>query len=88
MLKKNFWDILAWICLFGIVLWLILKVTGIINTSLLLEYAPLFGVAYILGLNIRKLNGVAKKVDKFEHFQQATIKEINDLKLNCVRNHK
>jgi hypothetical protein len=27
---RNFWDILAWIVLAGIILWLILKITGII----------------------------------------------------------
>ena len=40
MAKTKFWDILAWIVLAGMVLWLILKVTGVINTPLLLEYSP------------------------------------------------
>jgi hypothetical protein len=61
--KYNFWDVLAWIVLAGIVLWLILKVTGVINTPLLLEYAPYFGVAYILGWNVHKLESISKIVN-------------------------
>ncbi len=87
MAKYNFWDILAWISVAGIVLWLILKVTGIINTPLLLEYAPYFGVAYFLGWNIHKLENISKDAKDLKEFKNQTIKEIHDLKLNCTKNH-
>ena len=45
----SFWDILAWIVLGLITLWLILKVMGIINTPDLLVYAPYFGAVYLAG---------------------------------------
>lgn len=45
----SFWDILAWIVLALLVLWLILKMLGIINTPVLIEYAPYFGIAYLGG---------------------------------------
>ena len=88
MTKYNIWDILAWVALAGIVLWLILKVTGVINTPLLLEYAPLFGVAYGLGWNVHKLNNISSQVNKFDKFKDETIKKINNLKLNCATKHK
>jgi len=88
MAKTKFWDILAWIVLAGMVLWLILKVTGVINTPLLLEYSPYFGIAYLLGWNVHKLNNISKNIDKLDKFKDATIKEIHDLKLNCIKNHK
>jgi hypothetical protein len=42
MRKKgaSFWDILAWVVLALIVLWLILKVFGVIGTPTLIEYFP------------------------------------------------
>ena len=87
-MKIKFWDILAWIILAGIFIWLILKVTGVFNTPLLLEYAPYFGVAYLLGWNVHKLNNISEKVNKFGKFKDETIKEIHGLKLNCTKNHK
>lgn len=56
MMKKKIWDYLAWIILALIVLWLILKVTGKINTSPLLEYSPLFGAVYLAGWAMSKLD--------------------------------
>ena len=76
MAKTKFWDILAWIVLAGMVLWL------------LLEYSPYFGIAYLLGWNVHKLNNISKNIDKLDKFKDATIKEIHDLKLNCIKNHK
>jgi hypothetical protein len=87
-MKRNIWDILAWACIIGIFLWLMLKVSGIINTPVLLEYAPYFGVAYLLGWNVNKLSNISKSVNKLDKFRDATIKEIHDLKLNCIQNHK
>ncbi len=88
MIKHNFWDILVWVVLVGIVLWLILKAMGLINTPLLLEYAPYFGIAYVVGWNVHKLNNISDSVNKFEKFKDETIKEIHNLKLNCTKNHK
>lgn len=87
MKKYSVWDVLAWICVAGIFLWLILKVAGVINTPVLLEYAPYFGVAYLLGWNVHKLDNLSDKANGLDKFRDETIKEINSIKLNCVRNH-
>jgi len=78
----NFWDILAWIVLAGILLWLILKTLGIINTPILIEYAPYFGAVYIAGWQINKLATVAKEVEGLKRFRGATINKINKLETN------
>jgi len=83
----NFWDILAWVVLAGILLWLILKMLGIINTPVLVEYAPYLGAVYIAGWQINKLAVVAKEVEGLKKFRSATINEIHEIKLNCVKNH-
>jgi len=51
-------------------------------------YGPYFGIAYLLGWNVHKLNNISKNIDKLDKFKDATIKEIHDLKLNCIKNHK
>lgn len=83
----NFWDALAWIVLGLILLWLILKTVGIINTPVLLEYAPVFGAVYIAGWAMHKLDSVAEDVKDLKKFKDNTIKEVNDIKLNCSKNH-
>lgn len=90
MVKKevSIWDIIAWIVLAGILLWLILKVFGMINTPILIEYAPYFGAVYLAGWQIHKLAVVASDVRELKSFKAATINEINNIKMNCVKKHK
>ena len=81
MVKKiNIWDILAWVALASIVIWGVLKVAGVINTPLLLEYYPLFAVSYVFGWQINKLNSVAEDVRGLKNFKDETIKEVHLLK--------
>ena len=84
----SIWDVLAWVVLVGILVWLILKVTGVINTSILIEYAPYFGAVYLAGWQIHKLETVSEDVQELKKFKYATINEINNQKLNCLKNHK
>lgn len=65
--KMSFWDILAWIVLGLITLWLILKVMGIINTPLWLEYAPLFGAVYLAGRAMNILHRTAQDLQETKH---------------------
>jgi len=86
-MKASIWDIIAWIVLAGIFIWLLLKAFGIINTPILVEYAPYFGAVYLAGWQINKLANVAKEVEGLKKFREATISEINKLKTNCAVNH-
>lgn len=83
----SFWDILAWVALALILIWLILKTFGIINTPALLEYAPIYAAVYIAGWQIHKLYDVAEDVKELKKFKEPTISEINKLKINCAKNH-
>ena len=89
MVKRgsNVWDIIAWIVLILILIWLILKTFGIINTSNWLEYFPLYGAVYLAGWQIHKLESVASDVKDLKKFKDATIKEINNINMNCIKNH-
>lgn len=86
--RLSFWDILAWIVLFGIFIWLVLKMLGIINTPILLEYAPYFGAVYIAGWAMSTLRNVSQDVKDLKQFKYETINQIHSVKENCARNHK
>ena len=85
--RLSIWDALAWIVLFLILLWLILKVSGVINTSELILYSPLFGAVYLAGWAMHKLDTAIDDVKDLKNFAKSTINEINNIKLNCSRNH-
>ena len=81
MVKKiNIWDVLAWVSLVVIIIWVVLKITGVINTPLWLEYVPVYCAVYIAGWQIHKLHSVAEDVKGLKNFKDATIKEISSLK--------
>ncbi len=81
----NFWDVIAWIVLAGILIWLLLKTLGIINTPAWLEYAPIYGVVYLAGWQIHKLESVTSDVKELKSFKEATINEINQIKTNYIK---
>jgi hypothetical protein len=86
--RIDFWDVLAWLVLAGIFIWLVLKVAGIINTPVLLESAPYFGAVYLAGWAMKKLDTAVDDVKSLKNFKDATVNEINGIKTNCLVNHK
>jgi hypothetical protein len=78
MRKPRIWDILAWIVLAGIFIWLILKVTGVINTPILLQYSPAFGAVYLAGWAMNKLSQASDDIRGlkrgFRHLDKQTDK--------------
>ncbi len=81
------WDIVAWIVLIGIFIWLILKVSGIIHTPVLIEYAPIFGAVYLAGWAMHKLDSASNDIKDLKKFAKDTASEINNIKIKCVKNH-
>ena len=65
----SFWDVLAWIVLVGILVWLILKGIGVINTPSFVELAPYFGAVYLVGWQIHKLETVSSDVKELKKFK-------------------
>lgn len=61
---------------------------GIINTTPLLEYAPYFGAVYLAGWAMHKLNVATEDIKDLKKFKDATVNEVNDIKINCVKKHK
>lgn len=83
----SFWDTLAWIILGLILIWVILKVSGILSTPNLLEYAPYFGIVYLAGWAMHKLERATEDIRDFKNFNKETANQINNIKTNCIKNH-
>lgn len=85
--RLSFWDAIAWLVLGGIGLWVLLKVLGIINTPLLIEYAPIFGAVYLAGWAMHKLDTAVDDVKDLKKFSKETADQINSIKSKCIKNH-
>ena len=86
----GFWDVLAWIVLFLIFLWLVLKVSGVIKSPALLEYSPLFGVVYLAGWAMSVLVRATQDINKVQRNLGFLNNKFNDvdksveiIKSNC-----
>ena len=92
MVKRSIWDWLAWVALAYIFIWLILKVTGVINTPLWLTYSPVFGAIYMAGWYAKKIEEASVRLNfisnEFGKFRSETVKKIHGIELNCAGNHK
>jgi hypothetical protein len=91
-IQRNIWDYLAWICLAGIAIWVILKVLGIINTPIWLEYSPLYGAVYLAGWYMNKLERAIVDIKDMKtdisnmKTDISNIKtEINSMKTKCTK---
>ena len=87
MKRGALWDIIAWIILAAILLWILLKVLGIINTPLWLEYSLLLGAVYLAGWAMHKLETATGNIEEIKKFNKATAEQINIIKSNCLKNH-
>ncbi len=85
--RPTIWDIIAWVVLAGIFIWVLLKVLGIIQTPLLLEYAPIFGAVYLAGWAMHKLDTASDDIRDLKNFAKQTANEVKGIKTKCVKNH-
>ncbi|MFC1769161.1 hypothetical protein ACFLZX_05345 [Nanoarchaeota archaeon] len=85
MRKRTFWDILAWVCLFILAIWIILKMLGIINSLLWVEHGPVLGAIYMAGWAMSKLERVEKDVFELKRDMRTFDRELNNIKLNCSK---
>lgn len=90
--ESRVWDYLAWICLFGIALWVILKMLGVIRTSFIVEYSPLLGAIYLAGWAMQKLDRatdditeIKKDLRDVESDMNNVRTEVTIIKNNCTK---
>ena len=75
MKKTNIWDILSWVALGYILIWLILKVLGVINTPPIIEWSPAFAAVYFVGRTMQK-------IDNLEYISRKSHKNLRRLEKN------
>ena len=90
--RMSLWDIIAWIVLALIFLWLVLKMFGIINTPYLIEYAPYFGAVYLAGWAMSSLVKATQDINSIRgnlgHLNKSFYeldKSVEIIKSNCSK---
>ena len=80
--KKSVWDVIAWLALIGIGVWVLLKVFGVIKTPLFIEYAPIGGAVYIAGWAMHKLDRATEDIKGVTHKLDRSTDDIKEVKNN------
>ena len=62
MKKREIWDILVYVALAVLIIWVVLKLSGVINTPVLVEIIPYISGGYILGRMFQKLETSVNEV--------------------------
>lgn len=76
-------DYLAWLALFYIFVWLILKMLGIIHIPVLIEYSPLFCAVYIAGNAIQKLERSVEDITELKKDTRSIKEKMAKIETNC-----
>jgi hypothetical protein len=58
MWDMSIWEIISWIGLFSLAIWIILKLSGVIQTPLIFELAPMITLFLILGSLLADMKNV------------------------------
>lgn len=74
MKKRSIWDILVYVALIVLVIWIILKLAGVINSPVIVEIIPYVSAAYVFGRMFQKVETTADDVEKIN----TEIREIKD----------
>lgn len=84
---SHIWDYIAWIVFVGIVIWVFLKLVGVIHTPVWLEYAPIGGVIYLAGWAMHKLERATDDIKDTINKLEQTTDNLKDIEsdMNVVR---
>lgn len=81
-MKRNFWDILAWICFFEVVLYFILKAMGIINSPVSVDVVTIISATYFFGKLVNRFEILENGVDIVKGDVSALKNDVGSLKEN------
>ena len=66
MKKRSIWDVLVWVAFIIVVLYLFLKLTGVIHSPLSFDIVALISGAYFVGRYTKKLDDVFGDIKKIK----------------------
>ncbi len=62
MAKRDIWDIIIWVCMIILILYVIAKLTGLINTPEWVNLIPLITLIFLAGAFYQKIMGFMDKM--------------------------
>jgi len=69
-MKRNIWDILGWVAFAIVVLYILLKVLGIIHSPITVDIVALLSGAYFVGRYAKKIDDTFRDVDDIKDNKQ------------------
>ncbi|HLC65102.1 MAG TPA: hypothetical protein VJI46_03200 [Candidatus Nanoarchaeia archaeon] len=66
MVSKRFWDVLAWIAFFIVVLYFFLKIIGVLNSPISADVLALLSAAYFVGRYAQKIDTFLQDVENIK----------------------
>lgn len=79
--RIKIYDAIFWFSLASILLWVILKVLGYINTPILLEQYPTIGAIFGAGAFFQKVNDMERRLRRVERAVYSTDKRVTALEI-------
>jgi ABC-type enterochelin transport system permease subunit len=76
--KINFWDILFWIAMIILILYIIGKLAGIINTPEWVDLIPLITLVFIMGAFYQKISGFMETMANRTNYLKNNLDKISD----------
>jgi len=78
MKKTTIWDILFWIAMAILILYIIAKLTGIINTPEWVDLIPLITLAFMIGIFYQKVMGFMQTMYKRTDYLKNNLDKISN----------
>jgi len=78
MRKTIFWDILFWMAMIILILYIIGKLTGIINTPEWVDLIPLITLVFIMGAFYQKVRSFMEVMDNRTNYLKNKLENISD----------
>lgn len=85
VMKKSFWDTLAWIAFAYLVVYALLKVAGVLHSPLPVDIGAVASVAYFIGKYAQKIDFSTKEMDFVKNDLKVVKSELSETKLNINR---
>ena len=79
--RMKIYDILFWLSLASILLWVILKALGYINTPVLIEQYPIIGAIFGAGIFYQKMNEMERRLGRVERTTNHIDKRVSALEI-------
>ena len=75
-MKKSFWDVLAWLAFAYVVIYLLLKAAGVLNSPLAVDVAAIASGAFFVGKYFQKIDFCSREIEYVKTELRETNREL------------